>query len=90
MFVSNNRASFHLRGKENLVKHQKGSKYYENDYTLLQTHKSNIILITLEARYFSCVLTTYGKYVTVTFRFGSPFYCILYYVRITLLMHLIQ
>ena len=26
-----NRASFHLLGKENLVKHQKVSKYYEND-----------------------------------------------------------
>ena len=31
MFRSNNRTSFHLRWKENLVKHQKGSKYYEID-----------------------------------------------------------
>ena len=31
MFISNNRASFHLWCKENLVKHQKVSKYYEND-----------------------------------------------------------
>ena len=31
MFISNNRASFHFWGKENLVKHQKVSKYYEND-----------------------------------------------------------
>ena len=31
MFISNNRASFHLWWKENLVKHQKVSKYYEND-----------------------------------------------------------
>ena len=31
MFISNNRVSFHLRWKENLVKHQKFSKYYEND-----------------------------------------------------------
>ena len=31
MFISNNCESFHLRQKENLVKHQKVSKYYEND-----------------------------------------------------------
>ena len=31
MFTSNNRASFHLWWKENLVKYQKVSKYYEND-----------------------------------------------------------
>ena len=31
MFVSNNRPSFHLWWKENLVKHQKVSKYYETD-----------------------------------------------------------
>ena len=31
MFISNNRPSFHFRWKENLVKHQKVSKYYEND-----------------------------------------------------------
>ena len=31
MFITNNRPSFHLWGKENLVKHQKLSKYYEND-----------------------------------------------------------
>ena len=31
MFISHNRASFHLRWKENLVEHQKVSKYYEND-----------------------------------------------------------
>ena len=31
-----NHASFHLRWKENLVKHQKVSNYYENDcgYTI--------------------------------------------------------
>ena len=33
MFISTNRASFHLRRKENLVKHQKVSKY-ENDCRL--------------------------------------------------------
>ena len=31
MLISNNRASFHLWLKENLVKHQKVSKYCEND-----------------------------------------------------------
>ena len=31
MFISNNRASFHLRCQENLVKHPRLSKYYEND-----------------------------------------------------------
>ena len=31
IFISKHCASFHLWGKENLVKHQKVSKYYEND-----------------------------------------------------------
>ena len=31
MFVTNNWALFHLWWKEDLVKHQKVSKYYEND-----------------------------------------------------------
>ena len=31
MFISNNRASFHLRWKENLVKHETISKYYESE-----------------------------------------------------------
>ena len=31
MFISNNRTSFHLWWKENLVKHPKVSKYYEAD-----------------------------------------------------------
>ena len=30
MLISNNRASFHLRWKANLLKHQKVSKYYES------------------------------------------------------------
>ena len=30
-FISNNRELFHLWWKENLVNHQKVSKYYEND-----------------------------------------------------------
>ena len=31
-FISNNRASFHLWRQKSLVKYQKVSKYYENDY----------------------------------------------------------
>ena len=31
MFINNNRTSFHLWWKGNLIKHQKVSKYYEND-----------------------------------------------------------
>ena len=31
MLINNNHALFHLWGKENLVKHQEVSKYYEND-----------------------------------------------------------
>ena len=31
LFLNNNRTSFHLWWKENLVKYQKVSKYYEND-----------------------------------------------------------
>ena len=31
MFITNNNDSFHLRWKENLVKHQKVSKYYDQD-----------------------------------------------------------
>ena len=32
MFITNKRASFYLQRKENVVKHQKVSKYYENDW----------------------------------------------------------
>ena len=35
MFISNNRTSLHLWWKENLVKRQKVSKYYENDRKFL-------------------------------------------------------
>ena len=31
-FITNNHASFHLCEKENLVKHQKVSKYYDRNY----------------------------------------------------------
>ena len=47
MFISNNRLSFHLWRKENLVKHQKFSKYYENDCSLFpfERKKENIVPI---------------------------------------------
>ena len=41
MFVSNNRASFHLWCKENLVEHLKVSKYYENDCRYIKESKRN-------------------------------------------------
>ena len=34
MFIGNNRTSFHLWGKENLVKHRKVPKYHETDCRL--------------------------------------------------------
>ena len=37
MFKSNNYSLFYLR-KENLVKHQKVSKYYEGDYSVSNTY----------------------------------------------------
>ena len=40
MFISNNRASFYLWWKENLVIHQKVSKYYENDCILVSLRYS--------------------------------------------------
>ena len=39
MFISNNRPSFHLSGKENSLKHQRVSKYHEND--ALIAHNGN-------------------------------------------------
>ena len=36
MFITNNRTSFHLWWKENLVKHWKVSKYYETDCSLFK------------------------------------------------------
>ena len=38
MFIANNRDSFHLWWKENLVKHQKVSKYYDQYW-----ERSNLI-----------------------------------------------
>ena len=40
MFISNNRASFHLWWKKNLVIHQKVLKYYENDCILVSLRYS--------------------------------------------------
>ena len=59
MFISNNRASFHLRWKESLVKHRKVSKYYAIEF-------SSIVLVLFRERvlcfflYFSCFLDLYG------------------------------
>ena len=35
--ISNNRPSFHMWGKENLVKDRKVSKYYETDCSITMT-----------------------------------------------------
>ena len=40
MFISSNRALFHFWWKEDLVKHQRFPKYYENDCSL--AHEGNI------------------------------------------------
>ena len=45
VFKSENRGSFHLRWKENLVKHKKVSKYYES-YCLQNFHLIFISLLT--------------------------------------------
>ena len=45
MFTSNNRASFQLRWKENLLKHQKVSKYYQSDCRYLPFIKNKIMNI---------------------------------------------
>ena len=47
MFISNNRASFHLWWKDNLVIHQKFSKYYQNNYGL-------VLLITIWVCWIIC------------------------------------
>ena len=44
MFISNNSSLFHLWRKENLVKHQKVSKYYENDFSKNFNLKWNHVL----------------------------------------------
>ena len=59
MFISNNRPSFHLWGKENLVKHQKVSKYYENDCRYTKQYRSN--QVNLEDFFKKCWQQTLGK-----------------------------
>ena len=44
MLKSNNRALFHLWGKDNLAKHQKVSKYYENDSRYINQQKKSHVL----------------------------------------------
>ena len=39
MFISNNRTSFHLWWKENLVKHRKVSKYHETDCSCIKSNE---------------------------------------------------
>ena len=46
--VSNNPALFHLWQKENLVKHQKVSKYYENDCSKYMADKNVVRYVTLK------------------------------------------
>ena len=56
MFIANNRASFHLWRKENLVKHQKVSKYYENDCSCglskLTSSRKNIFCMNFVREYY--------------------------------------
>ena len=46
MFIANNRVSFHLWWKENLVRHQKVSKHYENDCRSSNFNKALAEMIT--------------------------------------------
>ena len=48
MFIRNDLASFHLQWKENLVKHQRASNYYENDwrYFVYSTYRYSIYTYT--------------------------------------------
>ena len=59
MFLSNNRVSFHLCWKKNLVKHQRVSKYYENDCLLLF-----YFLVLRERRYLGPTLRLHYRYTT--------------------------
>ena len=47
MFISNNYALFYLWLKDKLVKHQKVSKYYENEYSYRPFALSNMAKIFL-------------------------------------------
>ena len=52
MFVSNNHALFHLSWKENLAKHQKVSKYYENSCSFLHTAWNELYLPAAKAKFY--------------------------------------
>ena len=63
MFITNSHSSFHLWSKENLVKHQKVSKYYEHDCRLpicwLNSTELSMLLLTslrivIQTRYNVC------------------------------------
>ena len=43
MFISNNRTSFHLWWKENLVEHPKVSKDYETDFRFCYQSKEKVL-----------------------------------------------
>ena len=47
-FFTDNRASFYLRRKENLLKYQKVSKYYENDCNFKKILKFNLTVKRIE------------------------------------------
>ena len=47
MFITDNRSLFHWWWKENLVKHQKVSKYYENDFSYGLENSSFVIFLFL-------------------------------------------
>ena len=47
MFISNNHPSFHLRWKENLVKHQIVPKYYENDCSQVNNWTQSTVLVSM-------------------------------------------
>ena len=67
MFVSNNRASFHLWWIENLIKYEKVSKYYENDCgqtsaTELLQKWLNALIIFAKNLHFRC-LTSFWMHI---------------------------
>ena len=70
IFITNNHDSFHLWWKENLAKHQKVSKYYDQDCsrTLPEKTKSSILTMKKLVLFYQ-ILTYYiettGEYVTI-------------------------
>ena len=50
MFISNNRTSFHLWGKKNLVKHREVSKYNETDCRICCHCSVNLLVLLFAAK----------------------------------------